>query len=60
MRRIGNADTIADIEFVIDAPGPGDARHSWAVEDVDCTRNRYKFSGPSYEFNIEVIEFGRV
>ena len=31
MKRVGNAQTIADIEFVIDAPTLNDPRHSWTM-----------------------------
>jgi hypothetical protein len=56
MKRVGNANTIADIEFVIDAPSLGDSRHSWTVHGVDCTREWHRFSGQYYEFNIEVLD----
>jgi hypothetical protein len=60
MRRVGNAQTIADIEFVIDAPALGDPRRSWTVHGVECTRDRHRFAGQSYEFNIEVVELRRM
>lgn len=60
MKRVGNADTIADIEFVIDAPTLSDPRHSWTAYGVECTRDRHRYSGQTYEFNIEVIELRRV
>lgn len=59
MRRVGNADTIADIEFVIDAPPRSDSRPSWIAHGVECTRNRHRFSGPDYEFNIEITDLRR-
>lgn len=59
MKRVGNAQTIADIEFVIDAPTLGDARHAWTVHGVECTRDRHRFGGQAYEFNIEVVELRR-
>jgi hypothetical protein len=55
MSRIGNARTIADIEFVIDAPSPGADRHSWASCGVDCARDRHRFSGQAYSFAFEVL-----
>lgn len=59
MKRIGNAQTIADIEFVIDAPTLGDPRRAWTVQDVECTRDRHRFAGQSYEFNIESVDLRR-
>jgi len=56
MKRVGNAQTIADIEFVIDAPTLGDPRRSWTAHGVQCTRNRHRFSGSDYEFNIETLD----
>lgn len=56
MKRVGNAQTIADIEFVIDAPALGDSRQAWTAHGVACTRERHRFSGGTYEFNIEVVE----
>jgi hypothetical protein len=59
MKRIGNAQTIADIEFVIDAPALGDSRRAWTVHGVECTRDRHRFAGQAYEFNIEVVDLRR-
>jgi len=59
MKRVGNAQTIADIEFVIDAPALSDRRHAWTVHGVECTRDRHRYSGPAYEFNIEIIDLRR-
>jgi hypothetical protein len=59
MKRVGNAHTIADIEFVIDAPALGDSRRSWTAHGVECTRDRHRFSGPTYEFNIDIVDIQR-
>lgn len=59
MKRVGNADTIADIEFVIGAPSAGDPRQSWTAFGVDCTRERHRYMGQSYEFNIDVVDLRR-
>ena len=56
MKRVGNAQTIADIEYVIDAPTLSDPRRSWTAHEVDCKRDRHRYSGPDYEFNIEIID----
>jgi hypothetical protein len=56
MKRVGNAQTIADIEFVIDAPALSDRRHSWTACGADCTRDRHRYSGQNYEFNIEIVD----
>jgi len=56
MKRVGNAQTIADIEFVIGAPTLSDPRRSWTAHGVECTRDRHRYSGPAYEFNIEVVD----
>jgi hypothetical protein len=45
MKRVGNAQTISDIEFVINAPALGDPRNSWSAHGVECTRNRHRYSG---------------
>lgn len=54
MRRIGNARTIADIEFVIDAPSPGSEQTSWIAHGVECARDRHRFSGQTYSFSFEI------
>jgi hypothetical protein len=59
MKRVGNADTISDIEFVIDAPPAGDPRQTWTACGAECTRSRHRYSGPGYEFFIEVIDIRR-
>jgi len=56
MKRVGNAQTIADIEFVVDAPTLSDPRRSWTAHGVECTRDRHRYSGPGYEFNIEIMD----
>ncbi len=56
MKRFGNANTIAEIEFVIDAPKFGEVRHSWGAHGVTCTRERHRFSGRTYSFTIEVLD----
>jgi hypothetical protein len=56
MKRIGNSRTISDIEFVIDAPSPGDAKSCWNAHGVECTRDRHRFSGQAYAFMIEVVQ----
>ncbi len=55
MVRIGNARTIADIEFVIDAPSLGSDKTSWLAHGVECSRDRHRFSGQSYSFAFEVL-----
>jgi polyphosphate kinase 2 (PPK2 family) len=56
MKRIGNAQTISDIEFVIAAPALSDPRQSWTAYGVECTRDRHRYSGPAYEFNIQIVD----
>jgi hypothetical protein len=56
MPRIGNARTIADIEFVIDAPPLGADRSAWNSNDVDCLRERHRFDGQAYSFMFEVLQ----
>jgi hypothetical protein len=60
MKRVGNSRTISDIEFVIDAPSLGDPKCSWSANGVECTRDRHRFSGQSYEFTIEVVQLRMV
>ena len=59
MKRVGNAQTIADIEFVIDAPALSDPRRSWIAYEVECTRDRHRYSGLAYEFNFEIVDLRR-
>lgn len=59
MKRIGNAETISDIEFAIDAQALGDRRHAWTAHGVACTRERHRYSGKNYEFTIEVVDLQR-
>jgi hypothetical protein len=56
MKRVGNAQTIADIEFVIDPPVLSERRHSWTAWEVDCTRDLHRYSGQAHEFNIQVVD----
>jgi hypothetical protein len=56
MGRIDNSRTIADIEFVVDSARPGAESTAWRVHGVDCTRDRHRFSGQSYEFRIDVLQ----
>ncbi|ABD07652.1 hypothetical protein RPB_2950 [Rhodopseudomonas palustris HaA2] len=56
MARIGNARTIADIEFVIDAPSPATDQATWTVHGVECSRERHRYNGPSYSFALEILQ----
>jgi hypothetical protein len=56
MKHVGNARTISDIEFVIEAPSVGDTRRAWTAHGVQCTRDRHRFSGQEYDFTIEVVQ----
>jgi hypothetical protein len=56
MKRLSTAQTIADIEYVIDAPKLGDARHSWDAYGVTCARDRHRFSGHGYSFTLDVVD----
>jgi hypothetical protein len=53
--RVGNARTIADIEFVVDAPSLGSEKNSWQSHGVECSRDRHRFSGQTYSFSLEVL-----
>lgn len=55
MARIGNARTIADIEFVIEAPSVGSDMTSWLAHGVECSRDRHRFSGQTYSFSFEIL-----
>jgi hypothetical protein len=56
MSRVGNSRTIADIEFVVDSARPGAEVTAWRVHGVDCTRDRHRYRGQSYEFRIDVLQ----
>lgn len=56
MPRIGNARTIADIEYVIEPPSAGSAVTSWQSHGVQCSRDQHRFSGQSYAFAFEILE----
>ncbi len=53
--RLGNARTIADIEFVIDEPSLGSEQDSWYVNGVECSRSRHRFLGAEYSFAFDVV-----
>jgi hypothetical protein len=53
--RLGNARTIAAIEYVIDGPSIGSDVIKWNVFGVDCSINRHRFTGDSYSFAFDVL-----
>lgn len=55
MARISNAQSIADIEYVIDAPSLGSDKAAWTVHGVTCQRDRHRFSRQAYSFAFEVL-----
>ena len=55
MSRIGNARTIADIEYVIDGPRFGSEQSSWMVHGVTCRRERHRYVGQDYSFALDVL-----
>jgi hypothetical protein len=60
MKRVGSLRTVADIEFIIEAPSLGDARSRWRAHGAECSRGRHRFSGVGYAFIIEVLELRMV
>jgi hypothetical protein len=56
MARIGNARTIADIEYVIEPPSLGSDVTSWFSNGVKCSRDRHRFSGQTYSFTFEILD----
>jgi hypothetical protein len=56
MPRISNARTIADIEFVIDAPSIGSGLSAWTSRGVDCLRERHRFDGQAYSYIFDVLQ----
>jgi hypothetical protein len=55
MPRISNVRTIADIEFVINAPSAGSDQAAWKAHGVDCSRDRHRFSSQTYSFSFELV-----
>lgn len=55
MPRIGNARTISDIEYVIEAPSLGSDVTSWSAYGVACSRDQHRFTGQDYSFAFEVL-----
>ncbi len=53
MVRISNARTIADIEFVIDAPNLGVTKRRGSLTALNVDRHR--FNRQSYSFSFEVV-----
>ncbi|MCX7318938.1 MAG: hypothetical protein NT113_05375 [Hyphomicrobiales bacterium] len=56
MPRIGNARTIADIEYVIEPPGPGNDVTAWLSHGVQCEIERHRYAGQSYSFLVEILQ----
>ncbi|WP_184514090.1 hypothetical protein [Tardiphaga robiniae] len=56
MARIGNARTIADIEYVIEPPSLGSDVTAWLAHGVSCSRDRHRFCGQAYSFSLEILE----
>ena len=53
--RLGNARTIADIEYVIAGPSIGRDVVKWSAFEADCSVNRHRFIGDSYSFAFDVL-----
>ena len=56
MARIGNARTIADIEYVIESPSLGSDVTAGAEHGVKCSRDRHRFDGQSQSFPFEILD----
>jgi hypothetical protein len=55
MARLGNAITIAEIEQILYAKKPQLDACFWTAEGIECWRDRHRYSGQPYTFNIEVL-----
>ena len=60
MMRLGNARTIADIEFIIDGPSFGSDETNWSAFGAHCSRSRHRFVGESYSYSFDVVQVQRV
>jgi hypothetical protein len=58
--RLGNARTIADLEFVIDGPTFGSDETRWTAFGADCSRNRHRFLGDTYSFAFDVVHIRKM
>ena len=56
MARIGNARTIADIEYVVEPPGAGSEVTAWISHGVKCSIDRHRYTGQAYAFTFEVMD----
>jgi hypothetical protein len=56
MARLANAITISDIEQILYAKNPQLDARFWNAEGVECRRDRHRYSGQPYTFNIEVLQ----
>lgn len=56
MPRIGNARTIADIEYVVEPPSAGSDVTSWVSHGVTCSLDRHRFTGQRYSFSLEILD----
>lgn len=56
MARIGNARTIADIEYVIEPPSLGSDVSEWLAHGVKCSRDQHRFNGQAYSFAMEILD----
>jgi len=56
MARIGNARTIADIEYVVEPPGAGGDATTWTCHGVRCSIDRHRYAGRAYAFTFEILD----
>jgi hypothetical protein len=54
--RIGNARTIADIEYVVEPPGAGSDVAAWMSHGVKCSIDRHRYMGQAYSFTFEIMD----
>lgn len=60
MNRLSTWYTITEIEAIVGKSAPrGRDTHHWQAEGVDCTRTRHRYSGPHYDFTIDILEMKR-
>jgi hypothetical protein len=55
MLRLSRARVIADIEFLINSPGPARGQRKWTAKGAECSVDRHSYAGEAYGFHADVL-----
>jgi len=60
MAQVNNARAIRDVELILHSGSPHYEARSWTAAGTECRRDRHRYTGQGYAFNVEILQVRHV